>query len=185
MKTVLPLKLEGADTLNYSAVIDHESARRPRFRPFGRPDRSVQVHLTRSEGGNEKASHHAEASVEILFEVRGSRASSDSSSLKAPCSTLTGCRVRYRNRTAPDARLIQTHGKSVRQSSGGSAVNVWRCTMKASMRQCVEIPVKNLFAGPEHHGGAGLDVLQCFAEVSQPMGRPHDVGVRDESHNTR
>ena len=46
-----------------------------------------------------------------------------------------------------------------------------------------QIPVENLFAGPEHHAGPGLDMAQRFSQVAEPMGRPHDVRVYDEGHD--
>src|SRR4051812_38225881 len=47
-----------------------------------------------------------------------------------------------------------------------------------------QIPVENLLAGPEHHAGPGLHVVQGFSKVAKPVGGPHDVGMDDQGHDS-
>src|SRR5437762_5066561 len=54
-----------------------------------------------------------------------------------------------------------------------------------SFARGADIPIENLLPGPEQHIGLAADRLDHFAEIPDPVRRPHDVGMEHQRHHAR
>src|SRR5438477_1671092 len=91
-----------------------------------------------------------------------------------------------RRRQAPGS--WRQHAKSrtrFRARSPTTVLPASRMTVldRPSLAALRQVPVEDLFAGPEQHAGLLPDMVERAAEVFEAVRRTHDVGVDDQRHH--